>query len=225
MKRFMTGAAAVLIAGGHAQAGATFSATRTGTNINGFDEITFLVTGFNDVGSPDASTAGNGITSLQGTFTAIGTGAELAVPGANEAQARSRTTNTDFEARENPAESYVNFDTVVLTAGDFARTPLNDPTPTAFKGTWFTTGSEFFLRPTNTPDSLDLDNTILAQVYVTPGADVSFSGLFNTATGATGVNQPISVTSVPEPTTLGAMTAGALAVLARRRTRRAGTRG
>jgi hypothetical protein len=87
----------------------------------------------------------------------------------------------------------VNLDTVVLTAGDFARTPLNDATPTAFKGTWFATGSAFFLRPTNTPDSLDLDNTILAQVYVTPGAHVSFTGLFNTATGATGVNQPINV--------------------------------
>jgi hypothetical protein len=67
---------------------------------------------------------------------------------------------------------------------------------------------------------LDLDNTILAQVYVTPGAHVSFTGLFNTATGATGVNQPINVTSIPEPVGLEALGTTALFAGVRRTRRR-----
>jgi hypothetical protein len=220
MNRLIIGTAALLAGGAAAEAALLVSAQRTGTNINGFDEITFSITGYTganatSTGSPtDPNDGGiDTVSGIQGTFSAIGAGAELSFPGTTTTVIRNNTTNVDGTTRENPPKSYANFDSA---AGTFTRTP-NDATPSSLNGTWFTADSTLRLRPTDiTVGGTDdgFDQTMLAQVYVTPGADVSFDGVFNSYVGT---SQPLTFTSVPEPGVFAGLAAVGLLGLRRRR--------
>jgi hypothetical protein len=220
MKRFVTttAAAAALLIGtaGAAQAALIIESTRTGTNVNGFDEITFRIAGYTganatSTGSPSDPNDGgtDTISGIQGTFAAVGAGATLSVPG-TAATFRNGTTNADGTVRENPPKSYANFDS---TAGTFTRDPAT-AVPTTVTGTWFTADSTLRLRAADITPADEFEQTLLAQVYVTPGADVSFDGVFNSYVGT---SQPLSFTSVPEPAGLALVSLGVGAALLRRR--------
>lgn len=205
-KTLLAAAAAVLISGGAADAGLVLSVARTGTNVNGFDEISVKLTGYS---GPDATFAGTDrVNSLTGTFTVSG-GGTLSAPGTATSYKANTTNNVG--GRNNPPNSYVNFDSIL--SGDFARSPAT-ATPASLTGTWYTTDPTLYLRPVDTTPLDGFDQTLFAQVYVTPGTGVSFSGQYNSdAVQAAAV----TFTSVPEPAAAGWVGLAGVVALARRR--------
>jgi hypothetical protein len=207
---------AVAALGTAAEAGLIVSSSReTGGT---YDAITFRVSGFTGADLtyvPTIANPFNAVSGIEGTFTAVGTSAVLSTPG-NNSQYIARTTNA-FAGT--PNTSFANFDLTV--AGVFSRNPAGSTTPTALTGSWFTTGdgspTGTRIRPVDTsvgPTNDDFDQTLLATFFVTPGADVSFAGQFNSYANT---GQPLSFSSVPEPTALAALGLAGGAILRRRR--------
>jgi hypothetical protein len=194
-----------------AQGGLIVTATRDGNfNSSGFDRVTFTLSSFTGA---DASTLNNKVTSLKGTFSAVGASATLSVIGtAASAPDADGFTYIDYTLRGNPdatvtyagPRSFVNLSTATAPS-DFARTP-DSQTPTSFAGGWFTT---------NTAQQFVV-NSVIARIFVTPAADVSFTGLFN-STANTGATLAFTSAAVPEPGTLALAAIGGLGLLARRR--------
>lgn len=214
LKTILATALTAGLAASAAHAGLIVTGTRTaGTT---YDQLTFRLTGLTGADATYVPTgtfdAVNGVSLIQGTFTAS-SGATLSVPG-TDTQYIIRTTNA-FAGT--PNDSYVNFDSVINS--DFARTPSGSTTPTALKGTWYTTGDGSVdgtrLRIVDTSPTDGLDETIVAEMFVTHGADVSFNGVYSTYASIT---QPLSFTSAtPEPASLGLLAAGSLLALRRRK--------
>lgn len=212
-----------------AQAGVIYSVARTTVSgVNGtFDDLTFRITGWDGV---DATYSGgiNSLSTLQGTWTVSGSGSPtISVPGTT-ANWQGRTTNFSYLQGfpvTSPPASWVNFDN---TVGVFGRGP-DTPTPTTFgaivgptfDATWFTTEAGVGvptkrLVPNGTVNgTTGVDQGLIAEIFVTPGANVGFTGVYNSAAL---VKAPLTMTSnVPEPVSLGLLCLGSFALLHRRR--------
>lgn len=237
--------ALVLAMATSAQAAMLVTATRspagTGTGQSGsasWDLITFTIS----LSGADATTRGlpgtyttgadPGVTGLGGTFTAVGTSAVLSAPGTSGSFAGKITNgfnNTGSGYLVVP-NSYVNFD----TQGSAARTPSASTTPTTLFANWYTDSETDYDvvsadgQGTQLCDPLGKDGgNILAQIFVTPGANVSFAGTFTDpyASSQTAFAGPAGIpgtgfassSAVPEPASLSLLGLGALALLARRR--------
>jgi hypothetical protein len=225
MRRFLlTLALASLGVSSAAHAGVIVTSSRGPSAASGWDEITFTLTGYNGA---DATFVGvNRINSLSGTFTAVGSGAVLSAPGTASAF-RNLTTNglaNDGTKGDdyNPPRSYVNFDSTINDTLNtpFSRTP-SGVTPTSFTsgtGGWFTSTTDNYLRLIDTtvgPNDDEVSQTLVAQIYVTPGADVSFTGLYNSDASN---SQAVSFSSVlvPEPAAIGLLSMAGVSLLRRR---------
>jgi hypothetical protein len=219
MNRFVATAAAtavVALAVGGSATEAAFVVTADPARplVNGLEQITFRVsaaTGANLLapGSADPADDQDAISTLDGTFSVVGGAAALSVPG-TAAQYPARTTNiSDFEASgdppANPPRSFANFPS---TAGAIVRSPDANLTA-SLDGVWFTTNFAQRIRPLDTTPADGFDQTLLARVFVTPGAQVSFDGVFQSYNSVDG---PISFTSaaVPEPASAGLLMAAGL---------------
>ena len=221
-----------------AQAGLVITSSRASVSKgNGnYDQITFTLTGLNGT---DTQTGPSGqpasVILVKGTFSAIGSGAVLAVPGDG--------TTTDDGYWENFITSarggqhiLINNDTAAtfsyaasdvrlpnLVPQDTSRTGTGtatmdstgaaatiNGTSSAFTGDWFANAGSAGVAPTAT----------LAQIYVTPGADVTFNGFYSTWSSN---NAPVTFTSigVPEPAGISLLATSVGGFLLRRRMRRA----
>ncbi len=187
----------------------TLTVTRTNNVSPGWDEIdlnfvSWTVT-YPDTGLPTV------IGAIAGTWT--GVGGNLGLSSLDGSDWVPLTTNN------NPTllESFVNFDSVMPdwftrgpgSAGSYAWFSSGTP-GTGMEGQWLTT-QHHFLGPANGPiDGFPgaSEETLLAKMYVTAGADVEFDGYFGFGDGA--VHPPsmspyVDVsfsTAVPEPPTL-----------------------
>jgi hypothetical protein len=232
-------AGVVGLAASAASAGLVVTGEYTGT-FNGFDEITLKLVGF--TGADDVP--GNAINSIAGTFSAVGAGAVLSVPGSTSLW-DDLTLNATFNLADpgvppgrssNPPVSKINF-SGLATASGFVRTP-NTSTPTSFGGIsvddgWFTNDTTALLKPGPDDDAGDPDNDnlvneeILAIIFVKKGTDaaygVTFTGQYNSE-ALPGQPQIVPaqgegsiVVLIPEPASMSVLGLGALGLLGRRR--------
>lgn len=221
MNRFVLTTAAVtaLVAGVSVEAAFIVAADATRPLVNGFEQITFRVIAATApnlirVNSNDPADDQDAISTLDGTFSVVGGSLALSTPG-TAIQFPGRTTNaSDFEANgdapANPPRSFVNYS---ATAGTISRSP-DANLASSIDGVWFTTAFSQWIRPIDTTPLDGFEQTMLARVFVTPGADVSFSGLYQSYNSVDGA---LSFSSVPEPTTLAVLGLGAGGLLRRRR--------
>jgi hypothetical protein len=217
-KAILFGALALAAASAVANAGIIVASTDTpagtGGNDSTFDEITFTITGW--TGADGAPL--DGVQGIIGTFSAGG-GGVLSVPAKLTAPTHPYTTYITnvlggLDAVGTTPASYANFENQTAASESSA-----SQTPTSFGATWFTTGihpgltTDTRLAP-GTPINPNFDNNLLAQIFVTPGDTVSFSGTVGTTAGTS----PLSFSGpVPEPASLGLLALGAGGLLARRR--------
>lgn len=234
--RWMLPLLAWLLMANAAKAGVIVTVTRipynSGTGVgvydNGnYDEIDFTISSFNGADNTEGPVVDHGTNPAQlldliGTFSAVGTGAVLAVPGDN--------TSTDKGYWEkfingqttpgNAIASFVNLADLnpvnVSRSGSGTQTTSGSKltdiygTSASLSGEWFSTS----------PDGVQA-GTLLASIFVTPGADVSFNGEYATYDTITPFKAVTFTSAVPEPASLSLLTLGALGLLSRRRTPKA----
>jgi len=172
----------------------------TGGNDSSFDEITCTIGGWTGA---DATTPNNGVTELVGTFTASD-GGVLSVPARSTHPFTAYIVNANssigggLDAVGSTPASYVNFDSEIAAS----RSPSSN-TPNSLTATWYTpfgpsNPPDTRLAPTQLPNNpgpgtgvngTNWDSTLLAQIFVTPGDNVSFTGTYSSLAG---FNQPLS---------------------------------
>jgi len=198
------------------------SSSRTSAVVNGttYDQITFNISAFTGTDSTyagpfqDASANVDSMSNISGTFTITGGLASLA--GASGTAGNNyRTTNPFAPGTETtPPGSYINYDSV---AGGVTTTP-SSPTAgaTAISSTWFTSTAANRLRPVESADGTadSFNQTQLAVFFVTPGANISFSGTDGTDANS---SESLSFTAVPEPASVGLLRLVSACLLLRRR--------
>lgn len=232
-------ATAAAALGSVAHAGLIVTETRTPGIVaqNGtYDEITFKLTSLT---SPDTATGPlnqpAGLLLLSGTFSAVNapgmTGAVLAGPGDSSAAQTGNGYWEDYIVKgtggvgtissangsSTYAASFVNFPSIV--PADTSRSGTGSSTQdssgsvsgilgesSSFKSDWFNTSA---LTPG--------PNTKLAQIFVTPGADVSFNGTYSTYSPQQLAPVSFGAASTPEPASVGLLALPAACLLARRR--------
>jgi hypothetical protein len=184
------GVGAALTAGGAARAALVITASNAGVETvdNGtYDVIDFYLTGLtapdNANQSGGAGTAG--LLDLQGTFTASGAGL-LGVPGDSNSSSPGYFAKYTTNASVPPSgydSSYVNFNgyNSVVRSGTGTSTVTGtgrSATVTAITGNSASFGGDWFNSDGSsiTPSSTSL----IAQVLVTPGYGVSFTGVYGT---------------------------------------------
>lgn len=234
MKRILLAGLIVLGWASMSRADLIIAASRTPniTKGNGtYDQITFTLsslTGADTQTGPSGQAAS--VIVLQGTFTATGAGAALAVPGDSNsppddgfwenfitpARGGQRfLVNGDTSAIFTYASSNVKLPNLVTAL--VSRTGTGSATfdssgnaatmngdSTALSGDWFANGGSAGVTP----------GTALAQIFVTPGADVTFAGTYSSWSTNTA---PLTFSSVPEPTSISLAGAAVCGLLLRRR--------
>ncbi len=179
-----------------ANAAMLVSSTRTSYDAN-LDKIDFHITGLT------GAQAGDFINAISGTWTGIGGTINLSTSALGWKGATG--LNSSFKAPAAPL-SFVNFNS---NAGDLARVGSGSAY-SSFGGSWFTTEPAVWLQPVD-PDLGDgFDQTLLASMYITKGANVGFAGEGSMAVA--GQVFPVAFAS-PEPGTLALLITGALGLL------------
>ena len=157
--------------------------TSTTTFNNGtYDVYDFVLTGLTGTDTQMGPLGQDaGIISLQGTFTATGTGAMLAVPGVDTTSSRGYYARFITNASSPPTgygNSFANFGAQQAPSRSGTGTAtLSGTTVTAIGGNSASFGSTFF--DTDGSVSPNGDN-LVAHILVTPGGGVSFSGIYGT---------------------------------------------
>jgi hypothetical protein len=215
--------AAVVVAGAaaSANAGLTYSVTRTADFYGSYDLLTFQVTGWTGVDNNGATyninndpnglaSVPNGITGISGTFSGA-TGTSLYVPGTT-AVWPGKTLNGAFVGSEAPVSgfstsqgSFINFDSKV---GNFTRT-TSGTTTSAFTGAWFTAVQSQDIRPVDVTVGANddgLDNTSLAYILVSHGGNVTFTGQVNTLAIPGGYQATLTTAAAGPTFAVGAVT-------------------
>jgi hypothetical protein len=168
-------------------------------NSTSYDEINFFLARFN---SP---VTGFSATVLGGTFTASA-GATLQLVSKSSSWA-GQTTNGVL----NFGASFINFDNNV---GTFARgAEASGTSYDWFSGNWGTTSNAFLTPSAAIPSATDngagYPNNLLAELFITPGGNVSFAGELGTSyASGLGVPNVAFATAVPEPGTLSLLGCG-----------------
>lgn len=205
----IVGITATLALGASANAGILVTPVRSSFDTS-WDQIDFFLTSFTD----GDAVAGNKIQLLEGTFTSVGA-AVISVPGTT-ANYKGKTGNTNLDAGLTPPISIVNLDTVNLAA-TWNRTGTSS---TLLTGGWYTAvdAGKIIAAPSlDRSTSLDQTvNNLIAEIFVSKGGDVAYSGLIGTPLG-TGTETVAFTSVVPEPGSLALVGLGATALLARKR--------
>jgi hypothetical protein len=192
----------------------TLSVTRT--TLTNWDELDLYVT------SLSGKAAGTTINLLVGSWSAEGDGSPViglyAGTGTTWVTKMRNSNNT-------VGQSIVNFS---LTAGasQFTRVAGTGGYTVVSSGSGATAGSWYAdkdITPSQDLSAFDadagtesddgIDETLLAKMYVTKGADVSFSGAFGFSNGTT-PNASFTTVAVPEPGTLAMLAAGLFGLMA-----------
>ena len=208
MKRFLILGVAVLLSG-MATANAevlTISSTRTAFN-SSLDEIDIHLTGFDTSISTDTK-----LNLLNGTWMATAnSGTPGIYLGGTSFNWKGLTSNNNY-AGQTPPQSYVNFNLTNDNA-TWSRTSIGDSLYSSFQGALFTTNSDAKLRIVD-PDLTDgFDQTLIAKMYVSTGAGISFTGNIGLSNRDPIYVGGFSVQPVPEPGTIVLLAVGALAGL------------
>jgi hypothetical protein len=188
------------------------SGTRTTFNAS-LDEIDIHLKGFDSGIAADTK-----VNLLNGTWTAT---AATGTPGINLGGAgftwKGATSNNNY-AGQTPPQSYVNFNLTNDNA-TWNRSLISGSLYGSFQGALFTTNSDAKLRVVD-PDLNDgFDQTLIAKMFVSTGAGVTFSGNIGLSNRDPVYVGSFSVQSIPEPCSLALLIAGALtgALIWRRR--------
>jgi hypothetical protein len=203
-----------------------------GIPYNVFDVYVTSFTGADNVSNAS-------ITSITGTFSSVGAGALLAVPGDGTTRKGVWTnfiTGDNAVGINNPAtatgsltsppsgyaSSFVNLGTMVGTSSrsgtgnasyastkaTAAATAINGQSA-SFSATWGAVSPQHNIVASPMTDGSA--NNLLAEILVTAGGDIAFSGAVNTAgsSGANSINEPLSTVGLTGKTTAISLTATA----------------
>jgi len=215
----LAGAGSILMAKTHVDAAlvVTFTEAHNVMTQDGpMDRYVFNLTAFTD---GDQATGPLGqdaeILLFEGTWSAVGPGAAILVPGANSnpgAWTNYITAQSTGTAQNPPGDksSFVNLPSLFSTpsrTGTGTATATTSGAVTAINGTSASfTGHWFLSDPTTEPGPAggiepSVNSGKLATIYVTPGAGLSFVGDYGTyhTIGGNAVVEPESFATVPEP--------------------------
>lgn len=161
--------------------------------------------------------SGAAITSIQGAWTAMtdqtNAGGTL---GLSSTAWQAKTLNTNGT----DGQSWVNFDADQSPA-QFSRSNGSGTAWGSFTsgtgetaGAWYTGNTTDYLSATPGSGIDSPDNTLLAEMYVTPGKYIAFSGFANLTNGQVSVPLSFNTAPVPEPSMLALLVSGLIGLAA-----------
>jgi hypothetical protein len=184
----------------------------TRTSVDGWDELDL------NIASLSGHALGSSINAISGAWTALGSGS----PGIG-LDSGTGLTWVPYTTNDDPTvgESWINFDDIAPPTGSgFARTASGAywSSFTSNSGAWYAmppgaspSGDNLWATPGKT--NAGIDDTLLAVMYVTPGANISYSGEFSFTYGG-GQIPDVRFSTVPEPGSIAILVAGAVSLLA-----------